>query len=283
MVLSVPYEETVSFLQGTKLGPKAIIDASANVELYDEEVKEKVHTVGIYTAEPINFGNQNSHEKNLEIIEKEFSKLLEMGKFVISLGGEHSMTIGLFKGAHKRFKDVSVLQFDAHADLRSFYGKSKYSHACVMRRIHEITPNIVQVGVRSLSEPEASFIERKKIKVLYAQEMEELSAEEIVERIVSALTEKVYITFDVDYFALDVVRDTGTPEPGGPGWYKTLKILRGVFSRKDVVGMDVVELCGGEGSEISAFNTALLVKKCIAYKFFAKEGSLRSQKEKLTR
>ena len=144
------------------------------------------------------------------------------------------------------------------------------SHACVMRNIFEFTSNIVQVGVRSLSQSEYNFARTHKINILWARDMEYLSTQQILERILNSLTDRVYITFDVDYFSLDVISDTGTPEPGGPGWFKTLEILEGIFKHKEVIAMDVVELIGKQEDSFSAFSAALLIKKCLVYKFFRK-------------
>lgn len=160
------------------------------------------------------------------------------------------------------------MQFDAHADLRKYYGKSYLSHASVMRNILKFTSNIVQVGIRSLSEGEYNFARDQRLDILWAREMHCLSTSQILERILSSLTNKVYITFDLDYFSLDVISDTGTPEPGGLGWFKTLDILEGVFKNTEVVGMDFVELISKQGYSSSAFSTALLIKKCLVYKFF---------------
>lgn len=266
-ILSVPYEVTTSFIKGCSKGPESIIVASSHVELFDEELKVKPHVVGIssYTVG----GFDNNHELNLKEIGSKFLDLYKKGKFVISLGGEHSISIGIVEALSTVQKNLSVIQFDAHSDLRNYYQKSNYSHACTMRRIYEKVSSVSQVGIRSLSNPEFNFMKKEKINPIFAWEMENMSSEEIVDRIKKSTFENVYITFDVDYFSTEVIQDTGTPEPGGPGWYKTLKILKGIFECKNVVSMDIVELIGSDKPSYSSFSTALLARKCIGYRFFS--------------
>jgi agmatinase len=270
VVLKVPYEMTTSYGLGSDKGPEAIVKASTYVELFDEELNVKPHTVGISTQQVTDF--TSDHEKNLELIGKNYVKYLGKDRFVIALGGEHSITIGIVGELTKKVRDLSVVQFDAHTDLRNFYQKSNYSHACTMRRVYDMTPKIAQVGIRSFSESEFNFMKKKNLKPITAFDMENMKDDDLIDKTLGNLSDNVYITFDVDYFALDIVSDTGTPEPGGPGWYKTLRLLRGIFEKKNVIGMDVVELVGrndDDSSNVSAFSAALLVKKCITYKFFA--------------
>lgn len=269
VVLKIPYEMTTSFVSGCKDGPNSIINASAHVELYDEKYEVKPHIVGVSTQEVTGF--TKNHDKNLRVIGNDFLKYYKKGKFVVGLGGEHSITIGIVNALSKVNKKFSIIQFDAHADLRSYYQKSHNSHACVMRRAMEKVPNAIQIGIRSIGEQEGSFIDRHKLNILWAYEMETMTSGEILERVFEAISnDDVYLTFDVDYFSLDIIRSTGTPEPGGPGWYKTLRVLEGIFKKYSVIGMDVVELIGNDEDATSAFSAALLVRKCLANKFFAK-------------
>jgi len=265
-ILSVPYEATTSFIKGCSKGPESIIEASSHVELFDDELKIKPHVVGI--SSHIVGGLDNNHELNLKKIGNKFLDLYKKGKFVLSLGGEHSISIGIVDALSTTEKSISVIQFDAHADFRNYYQKSNFSHACTMRRIYEKVSSISQVGIRSLSNPEFNFMKKEKIEPIYAWEMETMDAESIIERVRRSTGDNVYITFDVDYFSTEVIQDTGTPEPGGPGWYKTLKILKGIFECKNVVSMDIVELIGSDEPSSSSFSTALLARKCIGYKFF---------------
>ena len=265
-ILSVPYEATTSFIKGCNKGPESIIKASSHVELFDEELKIKPHVVGISSHIVEDFNN--NHELNLKKIGNKFLELYKKGKFVLSFGGEHSISTGIVDALSTVEKKLSVIQFDAHADLRNYYQKSNYGHACTMRRIYEKVYSISQVGIRSLSNPEFNFMKKEKLNPIFAWEMESMGSQEIVERIRESTVDNVYITFDVDYFSTEVIKDTGTPEPGGPGWYKTLDILREIFECKKVIGIDIVELVGGNDSFYSAFSAALLARKCIGYKFF---------------
>ena len=265
-ILSVPYEATTSFIKGCSKGPESIIKASSHVELFDEELNTKPHVVGISSHIVENFNN--NHELNLKKIGNKFLELYKKGKFVLSFGGEHSISIGIIDTLSTVEKKLSVIQFDAHADFRNYYQGSNYSHACTMRRIYEKVSSISQIGIRSLSNPEFNFVKKEKLNPIFAWEMESMGSQEIVERIRESTVDNVYITFDVDYFSTEVIKDTGTPEPGGPSWYKTLRILKGIFECKNVVGMDIVELIGSYDSSYSSFSAALLARKCIGYKFF---------------
>lgn len=268
VILKVPYEMVTSYGTGTCKGPDAIISASAFVELFDEECCVKPHMLGISTQEVTGFSKD--HSENLVLIGNEYAKFFDMGKFVIALGGEHSITIGIVRQLSKRIKDISVIQFDAHADMRSYYKKKYDTHASVMRRIYEVTPHVVQLGIRSLSSSENSFIESHKINTFYARDLFNMDTQEVLGDILAATTKNVYITFDVDFFSTHIIGDTGTPEPGGLDWYPTLSVLKGIFGAKNVVGADVVELIGrgGDGENVSAFSASVLVKKMLVYKYF---------------
>lgn len=266
VVLKIPYEQTVSYIEGAHRGPENLIEASAFVELFDEKFKVVPHLQGIATLEVEHLLGE--HHENLLKIGENYLDYFSQEKFVIGVGGEHSVTIGILAKLYKKLGNTfSVLQFDAHTDLRQEFEGSEYSHACVMRRVSENLDNFVQVGIRSMCEEEYDFVESSAYtgNILFAQDIYEMSAEEIARHILSSLKhDAVYLTFDVDYFDLAVIRSTGTPEPGGPDWYKTLKILEIIFREKNVIGADVVELIGDE--EVSAFNAALLVKKLIVLK-----------------
>lgn len=261
-VVPVPFEQTTSYMQGTRRGPEAIIDASGFVELYDEELDKEVYTVGIHTMPPLLF---NAHiEDDFRMITGQFSELLDAGKFVVALGGEHSITYPVFRAFQGRYKKLSVLQLDAHADLRDEYEESKYSHACVMRRIREHTDRVEQVGIRSLSVEEARLIKKHQWRVSWAHHIRKHGfPQDLADR----LEENVFITIDMDYFDPSIIPSTGTPEPGGFYWQETLEFLRQVFRKRNVVGFDVVELSPIKGLAHPDFMAAKLIYKLLGYKF----------------
>jgi len=259
-ILPVPFEFTTSYGTGTKKGPEAIIAASPYLEFYDEELDFEPWLSGIYTAEPVPcHGRVNDI---LEQVSHTAQEIVKQNKFLITLGGEHTISAGLYTGIHKQFDELSVLQLDAHSDLRDTYEGDKYSHACVMRRIWEINPNIFQLGIRSLCAEEKRFISDQNIKLKYAQELHEhgFSAE-----IFGQLRKNIYLTIDVDFFDPAVIPSTGTPEPGGFGWVETMDFLRKLFSRKNIVAVDVVELSPNKNHTHADFTVAKMIYKIIGY------------------
>ncbi|MCB9058807.1 MAG: agmatinase [Calditrichae bacterium] len=263
VIIPVPYETSTSYMGGTKEGPQAIIDASAYVELYDEEIEKESYRKGIHTVPAIKFVNDVN--KDFESITKTFSAYLEMGKFPIGLGGEHSISFPIFKAFQQKFDNLSVLQLDAHSDLRESYEDSIFSHACVMKRIYGMNTNIVQVGIRSQCIEEADFIKKNNINTIYAHV---LKNEGFYSSIIDKLTDNVFITIDVDYFDPSVIPSTGTPEPGGFFWDETMVFLKKVFAQKNVVGFDVVELSPLKGLVHPDFTIAKMIYKLIGHKFY---------------
>lgn len=261
VILPVPYEQTTSYKPGTKNGPKAIIDASAYVEFYDDESGAEVYKQGIHTAESLVF--KGSVKDDFALIENTFAKALTHDKFVVGLGGEHSITFPIVRAFFKKFNNLSVLQLDAHSDLRDEYESSRYSHACVMRRIHELSLNIVQVGIRSQCIEEADFIKEESINTFYAYKIHK---QDFLQPVLDALTDDVFITIDVDYFDPSIMPSTGTPEPGGFLWDETLAFLKQVFMKKNVVGFDVVELSPIAGLVHPDFMIAKLIYKLLGYR-----------------
>jgi len=259
-ILPVAYEGTVSYAQGTAEGPRAIIDASKEIEFYDEETNTEPYEAGIITLKELK--PQQAPEKAIEEVEKAVAKILADKRFPIMLGGEHSLSIGAVRAAKKKFPSLSVLQFDAHADLRDEYDDSKYSHACTMRRIIEDGCKTVQVGIRS-TDRESLDWSKGKTKIFWAREKAKWKLKEMLD----ALTDDVYVTFDVDAFDPSIMPSTGTPEPGGLLWDETLAILRRVFAEKNVVGCDVVEFAPIPEMHAPDFTAAKLVYKMLAYKF----------------
>jgi agmatinase len=266
VVVPVPYEATVSYGAGTARGPGAILEASAYVELYDEILREEPYrTGGIHTHAPVEPGPEEGPEAFIGRLAEVTSRLYADGKFPIFLGGEHTITTGPVRAARDAFEDLSVLQLDAHADLRDRYQETPWSHACVMRRVLELGVWIVPIGVRAVSVEEAEFIREQDFPVFWSHRISHGGG--WMETALAALTENVYITFDVDFFDPAVMPATGTPEPGGGFWHETLQFLGKVFQEKRVVGMDVVELAPIQGLHAPDFAVARLVHRAFGYAF----------------
>ncbi len=257
-VLPVPFEHSTSYGSGTRQGPQAILKASAYVELYDEEFNREAYKKGIHTCVPPSL--TDNVEEAFENMTRSVAGLLQDGKFPVVLGGEHSLSYPVFRAFNQHYENLSVLQFDAHSDLRFEYEDSIYSHASVMRRIYEINPNIAAVGIRSQCVEEARFIHAKNIPVFYAHRLHE---EGFDDAIIGQLQENVYITFDVDYFDPSLIPATGTPEPGGFFWPETIRFLTRLFRKRNVVGFDVVELAPLNNMPHPDFTIAKLVYKLI--------------------
>jgi agmatinase len=263
VILPVPYDMTTSYKPGTSSGPKAIIDASRYMETYDDETGKEIYKLGIYTGEEIKPANPKPEEV-IKIIEKETSRILKAGKFPVILGGEHSITLGVVRALKKRFKDFCVLQIDAHRDLRDTFQGSRYSHACIAKRIIEIT-SLTQVGIRSLSKDESAKV-YKNLKTFFMKDI--LKDKNWIRDVIASLdSEKVYVTIDMDAFDPSIMPSVGTPEPGGMGWYETLELLKGLAEKKDVLGFDAVELAPMPANISPDFLTAKLVYKFLNYIF----------------
>jgi agmatinase len=266
VVFPVPLERTTSYENGTKHGPAAIIAASRNMETYDEELgRETVREFGIATIPPIET-DEGTLDKVLAELHSAELQLLADGKFPVVLGGEHSLTPPLVSAAVKHYPDLSVLQIDAHADLRDSYLGNRSSHACAMRRVLEICP-AVQVGIRSLSPEEAEAIHSLRTKIYWARQIARAPFEFWVPRVVEDLTEHVYLTIDLDGFDPAYVPATGTPEPGGLDWYQVTALIRSVVGQRKIVGMDVVELLPQRGDHASDFLAAKLIYRILGYIF----------------
>ncbi len=259
-ILPVPYDGTSTWIKGADKGPEALLNASFNLEFYDIETDSEVFHHGIYTCPPVI--ESSSPESMCVAVENATMGLLTEGKFVLLIGGEHSVSFGSVKAHAGFYKDLTVLQLDAHSDLRNEYHGSLYNHACVMARVQEICP-IVQVGVRSTDSEELPKIDLKRM--FWAECI--FDQEEWMEKAISQMSQNVYITIDLDVFDPSVLPATGTPEPGGLLWYPVLKFLRKVFEQRNVVGADVVELCPIAGNRTSEFFAAKLVYKLLTYKF----------------
>ena len=268
VIFPVPYEKTVSYGKGTKNGPRKIIEASHYVEFYDEELgNELCFTEGITTLPELS-ADKLSANKSLTLIYKKVKELLKEDKFVVTLGGEHTISQATIKAYFEKFHSLSVLQVDAHSDLRQTYEGTKYSHACVMARVAEFVIDIHQVGIRAQDVSEARFIAEKKINTYYMREIRTGKyGENWQTKVAEKLKENVYITFDVDGFDPSVVAATGTPEPGGLLWDETMDLLKIVGETKNIVGFDVVELSPKKHLHESDFAVAKLVYKILNYAF----------------
>ena len=261
VIVPVPYDKTSTWIKGADNGPSALIEASGNMELYDIETDSSVCEKGIFTDKPVR--EDSTPEKMVAAVRKRVSGHLSNGKFVVVLGGEHSVTFGSVQAHADRFKDMSVLQLDAHSDLRDEYEGSKYNHACVMARIKEICP-IVQVGIRSMDVSEKENL--GKNNVFFAKDIHD--NREWMDKAVALLKDNVYVTIDLDVFDPSIMPSTGTPEPGGLGWYDVLALLKKVVASRNVVGFDVVELCPSKHNKAPDFLAAKLVYSLLGYKFY---------------
>jgi agmatinase len=267
IVLPVPYEHTVSYGGGTGRGPRAILDASRYVEFYDEELgTELCKNVGIATLPPLNLGKRTGEKAMAKIFEA-VNKLLADGKFVAVLGGEHTISQAPIRAYLEKYPDLSVVHFDAHADLRESYEGSKFSHASVMARVCEFMDpaRVVQVGIRALSPEEAEFIRTSGITTLYAHQIREMAG--WIPLILSKLTQQVYVTFDVDGLDPSVMPSTGTPEPNGLFWAETMKVLRLIGEQKSIMGFDVVEFSPNKTVRHPDYTAAKLTYKLMNYAF----------------
>jgi len=266
VIVQVPYEGTVTYKKGTSEGPKSIIEASKEVEWYDDELDYIPCDMGISTLKPVNV--KGSPEEVINNVYNETKKSLDDNKFMITLGGEHSITSGVVKAFKEKYPNLSVLQLDAHSDLRESYEGTKYNHACVMKRIFDMGIKFAQVGIRSISEDEAPFIKQNNLKIFFARDI--YNNNKWTKEVIDSLTDNVYITIDLDVFDPGMIPGVGTPEPGGLEWYKVIDLLKDVFKNKNVVGCDVMELCPIKDAIVSEFTAARLVYKLISYKFSKK-------------
>ena len=260
VIIPVAYDGTSTWVKGADKGPAAIIEASANMELYDIETDSEVYKKGIFTETPIE--GEISTREMIDAVVDNVKYYLDKGKFPIVIGGEHSVSIGSVRACAEKYDDLTILQLDAHCDLRDQYEGSKYNHACVMARAKEICP-IVQVGVRSID-----ISEKKSIDLpgtFFAKEI--YNNTDWIKKVISKLSDNVYITIDLDVFDPSIMPSTGTPEPGGLLWYDVLELLKTVSNKKNIVGFDVVELCPNSRNKAPDFMAAKLIYKLLSYKF----------------
>lgn len=275
VILPVPYEHTTSYKKGTKFGPQAIINASYQVELFDEELWRETWKEGIHTLPP--FLGHQAPEKLAEALSDYVKQFIEMKKFLFVLGGEHIITVGPVAAYAKTYLNLSVLHMDAHADLRDEYDGSKYSHSCVIRRIIDFA-NIVQVGIRNISEDEYHLTNSKGIKTFVMHTHKNIN--KIISKILDELSNNVYITIDLDCLDPSIMPGVGTPVPGGLLWYDILDILRQVIYKKNVVACDIMELCPLENTVVSEFTAAKLIYRIMGYVIAKDKKNAKSKKPK---
>ena len=261
VVVPVPYDLTSTYQSGSRRGPDAILDASANMELYDEELRKETYLAGIHTLVPLAADARGPGEM-VASVREQITRVLVHGKIPVMLGGEHSISLGAVQAMQEKYPALSVLQLDAHADLRDSYQGSPYSHAAVARRIAEICP-LVQVGIRSMSVEEAVFMAAGTVRTLTVDTIRADKGWQ--EKVLEYLSGDVYVTIDLDVFDPAIMPSTGTPEPDGLAWRDVLSLLRQLSRRRRIRGLDVVELAPVPGLVAPDFLAAKLVYRLMGY------------------
>ncbi len=263
VILPVPVDRTTSYVGGTRNGPHEILQASSHMELWDEEVRADVHGVGIFTLPEMElpFGEM---EPLLDEIERIAYEIIGRDKFLVALGGEHSITPPLVSASARKYPGMSVLQIDAHADMRDAYMGTRHNHACAMRRSLQYA-RLTQVGIRSLSTEEAEILPKLNTTVFYDASMRH--DPKWIDKVVESLADDVYVSIDVDGMDPAIMPATGTPEPGGLSWTEITTLLRTVAERRRIVSADVVELSPIPGMVAPSFLCAKLVYKLLTYRF----------------
>jgi agmatinase len=261
VVVPVPYDLTSTYQPGSRRGPTAIIEASSNMELYDEELKKETYFCGIHTTLPVPV-DARGPKNMINLVCKKIARIAALNKIPVMLGGEHSISFAAVQALQKKYSKLTVLQLDAHADLRESYQKSPFSHASVARRIAEICP-LIQVGIRSMSKEEAEYLSQSNVKSYSADFV--LENNDWYERICKNLRGDVYVSIDLDVFDPSIMPSTGTPEPGGIYWNNVLRLLKMVSSSCKVRGFDVVELAPLPGVVAPDFMAAKLIYRFMGY------------------
>ena len=260
VLIPVPYDGTSTWQKGADKGPQAFLDASENMELYDIETDTEVYQQGVFLADAVT--ENSSPEAMVDAVHQATKRYIKKNKFVTIFGGEHSISIGTIRAFNEMYPNLTVLQLDAHADLRKEYEGSKCNHACAVYEASQTT-NLIQVGIRSMDAIEKTVMDEEK--TYFAHEMVEDST--WMDSAIDQMTDNVFITIDLDVFDPSIMPSTGTPEPGGLLWYETLDFLRQIFEEKNVVGFDIVELCPNKDEKSSDFLAAKLYYKMLSYKF----------------
>ena len=262
VIVPVPYDRTATYGKGTASGPAALIAASGSLELYDEELGTDTYTLGIHTAEPA-CGNELPPEAMVRRVEEAVGGYLDQGKFVVTVGGEHSVTAGAVAAHHRRHPGLTVVQLDAHGDMRDEYEGSRYNHACVMRRVRERGIPTVAIGIRSLCREEVDYLAGSPAAIISGRRVAE--GRDWFAEALERTGEEVYVTVDVDFFDPALVPGTGTPEPGGGDWYTALAFLRTLGEHRRIVGFDLMELAPIPGQPASDFLSAKLLYRTLGY------------------
>ncbi|WP_324720871.1 agmatinase [Salinimicrobium sp. HB62] len=258
VLIPVPYDGTSTWGKGADKGPDAFLEASENMELFDIETRTEVYKKGVYLAPPVT--ENSSPEKMVEAVHKTVKNYIKQEKFVTIFGGEHSISIGTIRAFNESFEDLTVVQIDAHADLRPEYEGTTCNHACAVHEASKKT-NLIQVGIRSMDVSELDHMDENQ--VYWAHDL----YEDWMDDAIGQMTPNVFITIDLDAFDPSILPSTGTPEPGGMFWYETLEFLKLMFKKKNVVGFDIVELNPNENERSSDFLAAKLYYKMLSYKF----------------
>jgi agmatinase len=266
IVIPVPYDETSTYIKGSDKGPEALLESSVNMEFYDIETGTEAHLHGIHTVGPVT--EKLSPFKMTQAVENEVLRVLDDGKFPVVIGGNHSVSIGIFRAVASRFKNLTVLQLDAHSDLRSEYEGSEFNHACAMARARENAP-VVQVGIRSMAAEELANADPSRIFPAHRLH----SDKSLYKEALSLLDENVYVTIDLDVFDPSLMPSTGTPEPGGPDYRDLMSFLREVAAKRNIVGFDVVELCPNPSNKMPDFVAARVVYQLLSYIFEKRKGN----------
>jgi agmatinase len=260
VILPVPYDETSTYMRGADKGPYAIMEASVNLEFYDIETNSEAHRHGIFTLEPVT--ENSTPEALVNAVHEKVSWILDEGKFPVIVGGNHTVPIGSFVAFAKKYDDLSILQLDAHSDLRQEYEGSPFNHACAMARARDVA-HIVQVGIRSMAADELPYVDWNNIypahKLYYDKTL--------YRKALNSLKKNVYITIDFDVFDPSLMPSTGTPEPGGPDYPELMHFLRDVAAERNVVGFDVVELCPNPNNKMPDFVAAKVIYQLLSYIF----------------
>jgi agmatinase len=260
VLIPVAYDGTSTWQKGADKGPEAFLNASENMELYDIESDSEVFDEGVYLSEVLK--DFSTPDEMVNSVYEKVKSFIEKNKFVTLVGGEHSVSIGSIKAFMGKYKDLTVLHIDAHSDLRNEYNGSIYNHACALHEASKKT-NLIQVGIRSMDKSEKEFMNLEKVYFSHDMVCDEYWADNAVRQ----MTDNVYITFDLDAFDPSILPSTGTPEPGGLFWNETLGFLESVFTEKNVVGFDIMELCPNQFEKSSDFLAAKLYYKMLTYKF----------------
>lgn len=260
VLIPVPYDGTSTWIKGADKGPAAFLDAAENMELYDIETQSEVFRMGIFLDEPVL--EDESPEKMTDAVEERVSLHLNEGKLVSIFGGEHSVTIGALRAYRKQFPELTVLQIDAHADLRPEYEGSACNHACALYESSQES-NLIQVGIRSMDQSEVEHMD--PFKTFFAHDIVPAESKAWIREVVELCGSQVYLTIDLDAFDPSILPSTGTPEPGGLQYYPVLELIRSLVEEKELVGFDIVELCPNPNAKASDFMAAKLYYKILSY------------------